>query len=233
MEDEINVIVPVELDLLSAVENIVDLAQNSRFSLEFFDQVNCYTDYMGDRLELTKEQCVLLALFIDRSCSCKIETMDIIEYTGCRTTRIIRYINDIEELVRRGFIICSHTNMGNCYRVPTAVVNAFRKNEAYTQKSCSGLTCNELFDEFAEIDGSAIDADGCSGLQSFHFKAKFFQLFGDAVTGHFAHPSSRKMLFTDMNQTVQEGAIGEDDGLAFDGTSHCRSDTFYLIADNQ
>ena len=150
MEDEINVIVPVELDLLSAVENIVDLAQNSRFSPEFFDQVNSYTDYMGNRLELTKEQCVLLALFIDRSCSCKIETMDIIEYTGCRTTRIIRYINDIEELVRRGFIICSHTNMGNCYRVPTAVVNAFRKNEAYTQKSCSGLTCNELFDEFAD-----------------------------------------------------------------------------------
>ena len=166
MEDEINVIVSVELDLLSAVENIVDLAQNSRFSPEFFDQVNCYTDYMGNRLELTKEQCVLLALFIDRSCSCKIETMDIIEYTGCRTTRIIRYINDIEELVRRGFIICSHTNMGNCYRVPTAVVNAFRKNEAYTQKSCSGLTCNELFEEFAEIidrvEDSEMDKDTAS-----------------------------------------------------------------------
>ena len=89
-----------------------------------------------------------------------------------------------------------------------------------------------LLYEFAEVYGSAVDADGRTCLQSLGFKTEFFQLFRDAVAGHFAHPSPWKMLFADMNQTVEEGAVGEDDRLAFDVAAHHGFDTFHLVAVN-
>lgn len=151
------------LDLLSAVEGIVDLAKDSQFSPEFYTKASRYTKYMGKRLNLTKEQSVLLALFIDKSDDTCIEKSDIAKYTGCRTTRIIRYMNDLDELVRRNYIIRSRTSKSISYRVPIDVVEAFKLNEAYTSKNYSGLNIHELFGEFADIvdrvDDDEMDKD--------------------------------------------------------------------------
>ena len=140
-----------KLDLLSAVENIVELAKESQLSPEFYCKAARFIKHLSGKFSLTKEQSVMMALFIDRSDDTRILSSDIARYTGCRTTRIIRYMNDIDELVRRGLIVRSRSSSSVSYRVPIDVVEAFKVNKPYTPKDYSGLTCHELFNEFADI----------------------------------------------------------------------------------
>ena len=140
-----------KLDLLSAVENIVELAKDSQLSPEFYHKAGRFIKHLSDKLSLTKEQSVMMALFLDQSDDLRIQASDIAKYTGCRTTRMIRYMNDIDELVRRGLIVRSRSSSSVSYRVPIDVVEAFKVNKPYTPKDCSGLTCHELFNEFADI----------------------------------------------------------------------------------
>lgn len=140
-----------KLDLLTAVENIVDLAKDSQLSPEFYRKANRYIKYIGSKLNLTKEQSVLMAIFIEASDDQSIEARDLGKHTGCRTTRIIRYTNDIDVLVSRGFIVRKRSSNRISYRVPLEVLDAFKLDESFVPKKMSGLTCRELFDELANI----------------------------------------------------------------------------------
>ena len=140
-----------KLDLLSAVENIVELAKDSQLSPEFYHKAGRFIKHLSDKLSLTKEQSVMMALFLDQSDDSKIGASVIARYTGCRTTRIIRYMNDIDELVHRGLIVRSRSSSSGSYRVPIDVVEAFKMNKPYSLKDYSVLTCHVLFNEFAGI----------------------------------------------------------------------------------
>ena len=74
------------LDLLSAVEHIVDKAKDSHLSSEFYRKADRYIRYMSAKLDLTKEQCVMMALFIDNSDDSSITLGDFGQYVGCRTS---------------------------------------------------------------------------------------------------------------------------------------------------
>ena len=50
-----------KLDLLTAVEQIVELSKESHLDVEFFKKAARPIKYLAERLELTKEQCVMLA----------------------------------------------------------------------------------------------------------------------------------------------------------------------------
>ena len=159
-----------KLDLLSAVEGIVDIAINSQLSQEFYTKASRYIRHLSKRFGLTKEQSVLLSLFIDMSDQARIEIRDIAKYTGCRTTRIIRYMNDIDELVRRNLIVRSRSSSYITYRVPIDVVDAFKMNEAYTSKNYSGLNIHELFGEFADIVDKVEDDEMDKDTAAEYFK---------------------------------------------------------------
>ncbi|MBR4572402.1 MAG: AAA family ATPase [Prevotella sp.] len=139
------------LDLLSAVEQIVEKAKGSGLSSEFFRKADRYIKYVAEKLELTKEQSVMMALFIDYSDTTDITISMFSEFLGCRTTRIIRYMSDIDVLEKRELIRCSRDGNHITYRVPIEVIEAFKKNEKFTAKDCSGLSCQELFVEIEKI----------------------------------------------------------------------------------
>ena len=151
MESEIKKQGRTKMDLLMAVENIVDLAKDSKLSPEFYRKADKYIKYIGKKLGLTKEQSVLMAIFIEASDDQCIEARDLSKFTGCRTTRMIRYINDIDELVRHNLIIRSRSSKNVSYRVPPDVILAFKDNAAYTPKDYSGMSCHDLFVEFSDI----------------------------------------------------------------------------------
>ena len=135
------------IDLLSAIEQIVEKAKDSGLSSEFFRKADRYIKYVAEKLELTKEQSVMMALFVDYSDVTDITISNFSEFLGCRTTRIIRYIPDIDVLEKRELIRCSRDGNRITYRVPIEVIEAFKRNEKFTAKDCSGLSCQELFVE--------------------------------------------------------------------------------------
>ncbi len=140
-----------KMDLLSAVEQIVEKAKDSGLSAEFYRKADKYIKYVSERMELTKEQSVMMALFLDNSDDNSISISDFGKFVGCRTTRIIRYMADIDVLEKRELVRCSRNDHRITYRVPMEVIEAFKMNEKYVPKDYSGLSCRELFGEIETL----------------------------------------------------------------------------------
>ena len=139
-----------KMDLLTAVEHIVAQAKGSGLNSEFYRKADKYIKYVSERLELTKEQSVMMALFIDNSDDERIRVSDLGRYLECRTTRLIKYMIDIDVLEKRELIKCNRRH-GLCYKVPFEVIDAFKNNEKFVPKDCSGLSCSELFGEIETL----------------------------------------------------------------------------------
>ena len=140
-----------KMDLLVAIEQIVDKAKGTGLSAEFFRKADRYIRYVSEVMELTKEQSVMLALFVDYSCDTDITISSFGEYLGCRTSRLLRYMNDIDVLEKRELIRGRHSHNDVTYRVPVELIEALKSNEKYVPKDYTGLTCVELFGELANI----------------------------------------------------------------------------------
>lgn len=140
-----------KMDLLSAVEHIVDKAKGTGLSPEFYRKAARYIKYVADKMDLTKEQSVMMALFIDHSDDSSITISDLSNYLECRPTRIIRHMNDIDVLEKKELVRCNRSCKIISYRVPFEVIKAFKKNEKYLPRDCSGLSCMELFGELENI----------------------------------------------------------------------------------
>ena len=135
-----------KMDLLSAIEQIVEKTRDSKLSPEFYRKASKYIKYVSDKLNLTKEQSVMLALFINRSDDTNIYMSDISKDVECSTVCILRYLNDIDVLEKREFLRCCRDRRSRIsYRVPFEVLDALKHNETYVPKKLTGLTCEGLF----------------------------------------------------------------------------------------
>ena len=140
-----------KMNLLSAVEQVVELSKGSHLNDEFYKKAARPLKHLADNLELSKEQCMMMALFIDNSINTNIRVSDFSRHLDCSTTRIIRFLTDVDELVCRGLVCRNHSKREITYRVPLDVIEAFKRNEKYVPKDYSGLSCDELFGLIAEI----------------------------------------------------------------------------------
>ena len=96
----------IQMDLLTAIEQIVEKAKNSKLSPEFYRKASLYIKYVSDKLDLTKEQSVMLALFINRSDDDSIRISDLGEFVKCQTVHMLQYLKDIDVLVKRELLRC-------------------------------------------------------------------------------------------------------------------------------
>ena len=140
-----------KMDLLMAVEQIVEKAKGTGLNSEFYRKADRYIKYVSEKMELTKEQSVMMALFIDNSDDAHITISDFGKFLNCRTTRIIRYMAEIDVLEKRELVRCCRDGRSISYRVPAEVIEAFKNDEKYVPKDCSGLSCMDLFGEIEDI----------------------------------------------------------------------------------
>ena len=138
------------LDLLTAEEHIVEKAKGSELNADFYRGAARYIKYVAEKLEITKEQAVMMALLVENSDDSCIYLCQLSNFLECSTTRMLRYTNEIAALEKRGLVRRCRSNRIS-YSVPVDVVEAFKKNEKYVPKDCSGLTCMELFGELGDI----------------------------------------------------------------------------------
>lgn len=142
---------PKRLNLLTAIEQIVELSEGSNLSEEFFVKARRYVRYVAKKLSLTPVQAVLFSLFVDKSDDSSIRISDFATHFRCRTVRIIRYMSDIDVLEKRKLVICCRGCREKTYRVSMAVIEALKENRCYEPQPRGGLTCEELFDELDDL----------------------------------------------------------------------------------
>ena len=140
-----------DMNLLEAMEHIVALAKGSELSDEFYNKADEYICFVAEKLQLSKLQSVMLALFVDKSDDRNILASDIAEFLQCTTIQIIKCMNDVDELVCREYIIKRKDDRQLSFRVPVDVIEALRNNEAFVVKAKSNLSTSELMLELETV----------------------------------------------------------------------------------
>ena len=133
------------LTLLSAMEEIVERAEGSKLSDEFFKEAKRPIAFVGKRIGLTSAQSVLLALFMNRCHNSGIWLSDLAKDVSCRTIRILQYEADINELVQRQYLRCRKDSRSTSYYVTSGVVDALKQNRPYEPPSLRVENAEELF----------------------------------------------------------------------------------------
>ena len=77
----------------------------------------------------------------------------------------------------------------------------------------SGRTIPFLYLHGIIIEATTVDSWWCTGFHPTVFKTNFDQLFGDPGSCLFPGTASSKLLFSDMDDPIEEGAIGKDYGF--------------------
>lgn len=140
-----------KLTMLSAIEQVVELSEDSNLSEEFFVKAKRPINFLCKRLSMTAVQVVLLSLFIDKSDDQCIRISDLASHLRCRNVRIIRYMSEIDELEKRKYVCCCRQNRSISYRVPMGVLAALKENKEYVLKENKNLSCVELFCALDEL----------------------------------------------------------------------------------
>lgn len=146
-------------DFLRAIEEIVELSESSHMNEEFFERAKAPVSHLTRRLKITPVQAVLFSLLIDSCDQSYIPLNLLASHLGVKTPRIIRYMNDLEPLEKRKLVMCRTRDGRRSYAVPACVVDDLRKDVVPKGKCYSGLSHEQLFDEFEQIIRSRDDGD--------------------------------------------------------------------------
>ena len=139
-----------QMDLLQAFEIIVDKAKNSFLGEKFYEEADSYLGFVSDKLDISKRASAIMALFADRCDDSHIQFSDFTDFLGCRILSLLRYANEIQELVDKEYI-CRNRDEGFYYTIPMEVMEAFQQNQRYIPSDVEELTARELFDKFNEL----------------------------------------------------------------------------------
>ena len=143
-----------ELTMLSAINYIVTLAEDSGLNAMFFEQADRFITYLSERQGITKMQAVLLSLFIESSASGnKADFSDIARYLDCNNVQVLQYKGEVDDLVRKGMLRRLRNNMNGefDYAVAPSLFESLSKNEPYQRKSYKGATGIQFFQYFYDI----------------------------------------------------------------------------------
>lgn len=137
--------------VLESFEYIVELAENSNLDDDFFQKAATHIKYASRKLKLTPMQTVLLTMFVDRSEDRSIRISEIANYSGCRTTKILRLSDDVDMLEEKRYVRASRSRGNLSYRVPSDVLKSLRKNEQYVYTPVHVMDTISFFSRFNSL----------------------------------------------------------------------------------
>ena len=149
-----------ERTLMQDICEVVQLANGSRLSDEFWGNAAHLLERLGRRLDLTPVQTMLFAVLIELSDDRKIVLKQLAEFLGCRKVELLNHAADFEELIRRQLIRRRRSGSAepDTYRVPKMVLEALQAGKKFTPPPICGLTIDQFFVRLGEINQLHIPA---------------------------------------------------------------------------
>lgn len=132
------------ISMLQAVDAITCEAVDSNLDYAYKRKVRPAAKVIAEKLGLTENESIVLALFMEHAFDKCIEIATIFDGTKCPTSKKLELLNDIESLVSKHYLVNSQTIGQNGYRIPGDVVKAFQHNEAYHPKEYGNMSLKEL-----------------------------------------------------------------------------------------
>ena len=127
-----------KITMLSAIETILDLVEDSAMADECIDALEPYLTYITNLQGITSTQAILLSIVLEGSSDGNVVSFsNIARYLACKRVHVMKYQEDIDELVKRKLlrkIKKRYSNDGIGYVVPENVVNAIKKDIRFVPK---------------------------------------------------------------------------------------------------
>jgi SpoVK/Ycf46/Vps4 family AAA+-type ATPase len=145
-----------EMDILDHIDEIVTISKKTGID-KCLSQGKAHLDFVCEKLTISPLQAVLFSHFMERSDDNRILISEIAKSLKCSKVKIIKYLNDCDELVKKKLIRCSRNDNNLTFRIPRDVRDSLRKFNEYTPACRENLSIftffsllNELFDERAD-----------------------------------------------------------------------------------
>ena len=138
---------------ISALEDIVTLATNSKLSQEFWQYAEPYTTYIVQKQNISNMQAVLLALITNASMDdTRVQLSNIAGRLDCNNLSLMKYQSELDDLVHRGFITYStRNNYRTGYCTNPQARKALAADETYQRPSVTNAEGTKLFRHFFNI----------------------------------------------------------------------------------
>lgn len=132
------------MKIFDHIEKIVELAHKNGID-RCQEAGKEHINYVTNKLGIGPLQAVLFSLFLGKSEKNNIKISEIAKSSKCNAVRLIKYINDCEELEKKKLIRCRRDDEGISYRIPKEVIFSLIKNEIYTPEKTENLSISAFF----------------------------------------------------------------------------------------
>ena len=137
-----------EKTMLHCIENVLLYAENSELKEENMEIMKGYLDYISDLQDIKPMQALLLSFFVEKSSDGDNVTIaSLARNLGCTKVRVMQYQEDINDLVKRKFLMKVKRRYGESlgYVVPKSVITAFIENKRFVPKSLTAKDGVQFF----------------------------------------------------------------------------------------
>ena len=141
------------------IESVVRNAENSELDPKFYEHVGPFLRKVADIQNLTPDQALMLCLMMNFCDSSNIKLGNLAHYTGLSTVYLLKYLNDIDVLVKRGFLKRADRCNTESYAIRLEAINALKQDKAFELEAYHGISCAKLFDLTSRIFSEDEDYD--------------------------------------------------------------------------
>ena len=206
--------------IITALDRILDLAQDSQLSDEFWKSVKNPLAFLNKELGLTNVQIVALAMLIEAGEPMSWKSMG--NYLGCSRLSIMVYSEEIEELVTKRWAIHKGVHeIGGFFEgiaLVRGVVTALRHNKTFVPEKIDGLNEQQIVDKLERHveknmnDRNAVFNDDEEWMREFAKANPHLPLCHEVLKFDDIHVQSLLLLIV-VDYAQWEGSDGE--GLTF------------------
>jgi len=206
--------------IITALDRILDMAQDSQLSDEFWESVKNPLAFLNKELGLTNVQIVALAMLIEAGEPMSWKGMG--NYLGCSRLSIMVYSEEIEELVTKRWAIHKGVHeIGGFFEgiaLARGVVTALRHNKTFVPEKIDGLNEQQFVDKLERHveknmnDRNAVFNDDEEWMREFAKANPHLPLCHEVLRFDDIHVQSLLLLIV-VDYAQWEGTDGE--GLTF------------------
>ena len=151
-----------DLDLLTAMEQIANRTRGYVLNDELFENIRFYTKVLAERMGLTERQAVVLSICVEHG-PYNVDYNDISSHLGISKIGALKLGAEIDALARRRLLRYRNAKEQSSFDIPSAVLNALKRNETYQAPKRENLNIEEFFatlnQDFEDLSNETISAE--------------------------------------------------------------------------
>ncbi|MDR3266122.1 MAG: ATP-binding protein [Tannerella sp.] len=141
-----------ELNVMEHIEKIVIGSKKSGFTQSKLQKLKPQTEVVGQLLDISHEQVILLSVIINLSDTNTVSLHDLSRYFDCPNIRLMCHRKDLDELANKKLLKFLHRHdpfdgqKDNVFIVPSTLIECLQTGKKYVPESYKNYTAKMVFD---------------------------------------------------------------------------------------